>query len=108
MYNNTSSNPIAGAWQNLRVAAKKDPKKAGILAVLVAVMGGVWAKTLLQPQPATAGAAILAPAGTDAATAAGQSQVGSDKGAGKFAANSPWCAVGLTPAARNLFRVDYE
>jgi hypothetical protein len=85
----------------LRAAARKDPKKAGVLVLLVAVMGGMWTKVLVRPTPASAGAAAPpAPAGPAAPP--------SDKPRTTPVARQSWSTVPLAPAARNLFRVEYE
>lgn len=92
-------------WAKLHAAAKKDPKKAGVLFVLVAVMGGLWAKALFHGDPATAGAAAIIPPG--AATALAPVS-GSDKPRHLSGMRPGWAAVKLAPASRNLFLIDYD
>jgi hypothetical protein len=102
---------INNAWDKFRAAAKKDPKKAGVLAVLVLVMGGMWVKVLGRPAPATAAAADAAPA-TAAVTPAGAPGTGSAapsyKPKSKSATRAAWAAMKLAPASRNLFQIDYQ
>jgi hypothetical protein len=105
----TSPNSATSTWTKLRVAAKKDPKKAGALVVLVAVMGGMWAKTLLQQQPASAAAGIasLTPAADPLTPASSQSPT-SNKDRTISSGRPAWSSVNLAPATRNLFRIDFE
>jgi hypothetical protein len=104
-----TSNPATAAWQKLRVAAKKDPKKAGALVVLVAVMGGMWTRALVQQQPASAAGGVAAlTAAVDPVTHTGPQGATSNKERVNSAGHPAWSSVNLAPATRNLFRIDFE
>lgn len=97
-------NSAKSAYQKLCAAARKDPQKAVILLVLVLVMAGLWAKTLIHSHPAVAGAA---PAGKGAV--AGSGGTGSDNlPAAKSATRGSWSTFKIEPVERNLFLVEYD
>jgi hypothetical protein len=92
----------------LRQAAKDDPKKAGILTVLVLVMLIMWAKIALtgKPTPATAAGAVSAPA----AIQVGGHTVTDNRAAFSFSEHaerlSEWTREPVKPLTRNLFAVN--
>jgi hypothetical protein len=101
------------AWEKLRGAARKDPKKAGFLLILVAVMAGMWGKALIHSQPAGAAAATIREAVATESAGANTSSpvimsVVSDKLRGHQAGRASWSAIKLMPPSRNLFQVDYD
>jgi hypothetical protein len=112
-------NPATTFVNKIRDGAKKDPKKAGVLLVLVAVIGGMWVKVMLRPTPGSAqgapvggGTAAAATTTTDASsgslTLAAAAGGTSDKRANRAGARAAWRQVPVAPASRNLFEVDYE
>jgi hypothetical protein len=87
-------------------AAKADPRKAGVLAVLVTVLGTMWVRMALQggPGPATADAATAAK--TDNDLAAGHHATGRAAISGAAsAALAEWRSAPVSPIVRNLFTV---
>jgi hypothetical protein len=102
----TLKTPLA----KLQAAARKDPKKAGVLGVLALVMAGLWGKALVHPDPspAAAAAAAAAHASTGATSSAARSSVPTDNARRPVAPRTSWTTVKLAPADRNLFLVDYD
>lgn len=101
----TLKTPVA----KLRAAARKDPKKAGVLGVLVLVMAGLWVKVLVRPSPAPAGAAAAHAATGPKAPSTAQPATLTDNN-GRFASvrHTSWTTVKLAPPDRNLFLIDYD
>lgn len=100
------SNPIA----KLLEAAKGDPKKAGVLAVLVAVLGTMWARMAMTDGggPQTAGAATAAASDHEVAARASAAGRGTIISASSAAAMAEWRAAPVSPIVRNLFVVQLD
>jgi hypothetical protein len=99
----TVKTPLA----KLQAAARKDPKKAGVLGVLVLVMAGLWVKVLVRPAPAPAAAAHTA-AGPKTSSAAQPATLTDNNVRFAPAPRTSWTTVKLAPADRNLFLIDYD
>jgi hypothetical protein len=106
----TLKTPLA----KLQAAARKDPKKAGVLSVLVLVMAGLWVKVLVHPAPKSAAAGTPAAAasrgqgGRATASAARRPAPADNTGRFPSAQRTSWTTVRLAPAGRNLFAIDYD
>jgi hypothetical protein len=99
-----ANNPIG---KLLRVA-KADPKKAGVLAVLVAVLGTMWLRMAMSGGPETAGASTSIKSDNDIADrahAAGRAMIPSAAGA---AALAEWRKEPVSPIVRNLFTLQLD
>lgn len=86
---------------------KRDPKRTAILAVLVAVLGGMWAKMLLKGSgvPATASAAstLSAPVGVGPGSVKHNPRTDMS-----FDALERWATGPVAPVTRNLFVIQRE
>ena len=102
-----ANNPIA----KLLEAAKADPKKAGVLAVLVTVLGTMWVRMALQggAGPQVAGAALATGSSdnevADRLAAAGRGGAVSPT---SLAALAEWRNQPVSPIVRNLFVVQLD
>jgi hypothetical protein len=94
---------------NLKDGARKDPKKAGVLAFLVVVMAGMWVKVMWRSEPASASAAAHAPsaAATTPDTDA-RFVFPSDKRRAAGKTQMFWSKVPTAASGRNLFAVEYD
>ena len=88
-------------------AAKADPKKAGVLAVLVAVLGTMWVRMAMTSGggPATADGASVAKSDNATASAAGKSTGRATLSGATSAALAEWRSAPVNPVVRNLFTV---
>src|SRR5437868_11657380 len=102
MANTSDTNPIA----KLMDAAKADPKKAGFLTILVAVLAVMVFKRLSDhaPGPSIALASTSAEATGTATDTPGHVAAKPD-GAGAFA---EWVRQPIGPVTRNLFAINYD
>ena len=97
----TSNNPI----DRLMRSAKADPKKAGVLAVLVAVLGTMWVRMAMTAGPATADGASVSKSDNATASAAGKSTGRATLSGATSAALAEWRSAPVNPVVRNLFTV---
>ncbi|HLL88419.1 MAG TPA: hypothetical protein VK324_03875 [Tepidisphaeraceae bacterium] len=107
--------PLANipAVQHAAYLVRRDPKKATVLAVLVAVLGGMWGRMLLTDGgggPATAVAAAVGPAManvTNLTTSPSEDRGRAPRPSGDALAQ--WVKAPVVPAGRNLFalKLDY-
>jgi hypothetical protein len=94
-------------WYGPALAAiRRDPRKAGVLVVLVSVLGVMWIRTLSSrtPRPAAAAAATVANRGSGN-TAAGTART---RGAVANPRLQQWAQGPVAPISRNLFTVRLE
>ena len=106
------TNPANNLIAKLVEAAKADPKKAGVLAVLLTVLGTMWVRMAAQgggAGPQSAGAATAAVASSDNEIAARAHAAG--RGAMSTAATAAlqeWRQAPVSPIVRNLFAVQLD
>ena len=100
-----SNNPIA----KLLEAAKADPKKAGVLAVLVTVLGTMWVRMAVSDNGGPAGAT------TATVTSSDNDMMGQTMPAGRAtmsgaatAALAEWRGAPVSPVVRNLFTIPID
>jgi hypothetical protein len=102
------TSPIA----KLLEAAKADPKKAGVLAVLLTVLGTMWVRMAAQgggAGPQSAGAATSAAASSDNEVAARAHAAGRGTlSTAATAALAQWRGAPVSPIVRNLFTVQLD
>jgi hypothetical protein len=119
----TRKNDIPSLSARVTLAVRQDPRKAGVLAVLVAVMAVMWGRALLNGGSGPRNASAM-PRGTTSTSLAGQSR--SAAGARSFDRLNPhdpsrasqssgfnnrvreWLAEPIKPPLRNLFAVRLE
>ncbi len=85
---------------------RSEPRKTAVLAMLLAVMGGLWAKVFLSSSPA-GGAARATDSGLVEVTAATPAPVPGVLSASSIRL-SQWLRQPLPPVGRNLFTIDYD
>ena len=100
-----ANNPIATMLE----AAKADPRKAGVLAVLLTVLGTMWLRTAMKDGggPAAATAASVTSSDNDVpghAPPMGRATMSS----AASAALAEWRGAPVSPVVRNLFTVPIE
>jgi hypothetical protein len=92
--------------QNKYVALiQKDPKKAAVLGVLAALLGGMWVKMAAsgKTQPQRAAASAVNPAASTKKKTA--SPFNNNTSANTAEAMRDWLAKPVTPVSRNLFAI---
>jgi hypothetical protein len=101
-----ANNPIA----KLVEAAKADPKKAGVLAVLVTVLGTMWVRMALQggAGPQVAGAAMATSSDNEVADRLAAAGRGGAVNPTSLAALAEWRTQPVSPIVRNLFIVQLD
>jgi hypothetical protein len=102
--------PADNVVSKLVRAAKADPKKAGVLAVLVAVLATMWARMAMNGGAGPSGAGAATVAKSDNGSTAGKSQAGRVPGpsAASAAALVDWRKEAVSPIVRNLFSVQLD
>ena len=100
-----TSNNLAG---KLTAAIKSDPKRTGVLAVLVAVLGVMWGRMAMQGGggPQSADAAPANHSASDNAVVTGGQGAGRDAVASE--ALVKWREAPVSPVVRNLFAVQLD
>jgi hypothetical protein len=106
-------NPVKQFADRLAAQARSDPKKATVLAVLVVVMGVMWARLVggsaAGPRAATASDVAAARSGAAGPTGAPDVLRGAGPAnARALASLQEWVRKPIVPLSRNLFVVNYD
>jgi len=103
-----ANNVWKAAVSKLLRVAKSDPKRAGVLVVLVAVLGTMWARMgMTDGGPQQAGGATAAATDNQAAVRARSAGRGEGQAATTAALNE-WRSAPLSLGVRNLFAVQLD
>jgi hypothetical protein len=100
--------PTSSFLGNLVRTAKADPKKAGVLAVLVTVLGGMWIRMALSGGPQSADASTSSKSDNEVVGAAHEGLRNYAPSAAGAAALAEWRKEPVNPVVRNLFTVQLD
>jgi hypothetical protein len=98
--------PLPGWVGTFVRACRQDPKKAGVFAVLVVILGGMWVRMAVGDGPGARPGGSSARAAISPQSATG-GILGPRRGSGVEAALSDWRATPILPP-RNLFAVKFD